>query len=55
MKALGLYNTIREQPGISTTIAGKLLDDHIEYLEDLIKRRYSFNYKIEKNELSEAV
>ncbi len=44
LKALELYKTIREQPGISETIAGKLLDDHIEYLEDLIKRRYSVNY-----------
>lgn len=44
LKALELYKTIREQPGISETIAGKLLDDHIEYLEDLIKRKYSVNY-----------
>ncbi len=41
IKALGLYKTIREQPGIQDSIAGKMLDDHIEYLEDLIKRRYS--------------
>ena len=45
MKALGLYKTVREQPGIADTIAGKLLDDHIEFLEDIIKRKYSFNYK----------
>ncbi len=45
LKALELYKTIREQPGISETIAGKLLDDHIEYLEDLIKRKYSVHYK----------
>ncbi len=48
MKALGLYKTIQEQPGISDTIAGRLLDDHIEYLEDLIKRKYSFNYRPEE-------
>ncbi len=41
IKALGLYKTIQEQPGIKDSIAGKILDDHIEYLEDLIKRRYS--------------
>ncbi|MBU1077760.1 MAG: hypothetical protein KKH98_10730, partial [Spirochaetes bacterium] len=45
MKALGLYRTIKEQPGIADTIAGRLLEDHIEYLEDLIKRKYSFKYK----------
>ncbi len=44
-KALGLYKTIREQPGIANSIAGRLLDDHIEYLEDLLKRRYSINYR----------
>lgn len=48
MKALGLYKTIQEQPGITDTIAGRLLEDHIEYLEDLIKRKYSFNYKPEE-------
>ncbi|MBN1899228.1 MAG: hypothetical protein JW827_10645 [Spirochaetes bacterium] len=45
LKALQLYKTIREQPGISETIAGRLLDDHIEYLEDLIKRKYSIQYQ----------
>ncbi|MDD5067268.1 MAG: hypothetical protein PHF84_09495 [bacterium] len=44
-KALGLYKTIREQPGIANSIASKMLDDHIEYLEDLLKRKYSINYK----------
>ncbi len=41
MKALQLYKTIREQPGIQGTIAAKLLDDHIEYLEDMVKRKYT--------------
>ena len=45
LKALGLYKTIQEQPGIAQTIAGKLLEDHIEYLEDIIKKKYSFYYK----------
>jgi hypothetical protein len=45
LKALKLYKTIREQPGIAETIAGKLLDDHIEYLEDIVKRKYSVNYQ----------
>lgn len=44
-KALGLYKTIREQPGIANSIAAKLLDDHIEFLEDLLKRKYSVNYR----------
>ncbi len=49
MKALGLYKTIKEQPGITDTIAGRLLEDHVEYLEDLIKRKYSFKYKPEES------
>ncbi len=50
MKSLGLYRTIQEQPGISDTIAGGLLADHIEYLEDLIKRQYSIVYETEEGE-----
>jgi hypothetical protein len=48
MKALGLYKTVQEQPGVSSTIAGKLLEDHIEYLEDIIKRQYSIEYRPEE-------
>lgn len=42
MKALDLFKTVREQPSIQKeTITAKLLDDHINYLEALVKFKYS--------------
>lgn len=42
IKALNLYKTIREQPSIQKeTIAAKMLDDQIGYLEAIVRKHYS--------------